>query len=96
MTEPTSSDTRRTSRRLVWGLAVLYLASLGAAYVLSMRKPESKDGGVSLLPAKADRVGLIRISGPIYDRESRGLLPSGMDSTGTMVRKWVSTDQVWK
>jgi protease IV len=70
-------------RRLAPAIALLYLASLAAAYLVSERRAPSADGaGLSLLKSKPNKIGWVRIHGPIFESDGRGLFPTG-------IRAWV-------
>lgn len=82
------------SRVILLSLALLYASSLGAAYVLSMRKTPSKGDGMTLLKSKTPKIGWIRISGPIYDSDSSGFIATGVRAWVKDLRKFAERDEV--
>lgn len=95
---------RRLKWRMMVGLLVLYLGSLGAATILILRTPTpghgkaggGKDEGFSslLTPPAAETVGWVRISGPIYDNRGDSLFDKGSRSWVKRIRALSETKGV--
>jgi len=82
------------SRPLLLALVALYLASLGAAAVVFLRKASSRGPGSSLLKIKRDRIGWIRIDGPIYAGEAGAFVPTGVRAWSKRLRALAEKDEV--